>query len=177
MEITLREIAKDTVRAVINLSVAPEQRGFVASNAVSLAQALFHDAAWYRAVYADDELVGFVMLSDETLRKDPPAEPRIGLWRLMIDHRFQRRGIGREVLRLVLEYVRGRPGVRHFYTSYVPQPGGPGPFYHKLGFVPNGEVEEGEVVVVYPLHAHRTGEEASDDEIRDRTGGGSSPRE
>jgi diamine N-acetyltransferase len=152
MRVTLREINSETVRAVIKLAVAPEQQGFVAPNAVSLAQALFSEEAWYRAVYAEEELAGFVMLSDETLKKQPPAEPKIWLWRLMIDHKHQRRGIGREVMRLVLEHVRSRPGAQSFYTSYVPEPGGPEPFYLGLGFVPNGEVEDGEVVLVYSLH-------------------------
>jgi diamine N-acetyltransferase len=151
MHVTLREITSDTVYAVTKLAVAPGQERFVASNAVSLAEALFSDEAWYRAIYVDDELVGFVMLSDETLKKIPPPEPNIGLWRLMIDHRHQRRGIGKEVMRLVLEYVKSRPGIHYFYTSYVPEPGGPGPFYLSLGFVPNGEIEDGEVVVLYPL--------------------------
>lgn len=153
MHITLREITSDTVRAVTKLAVAPSQERFVASNAVSLAEALFSDEAWYRAIYADDELVGFVMLSDETLKKTSPPEPNIGLWRLMIDEKHQRKGIGKEVMRLVLEYVHSRPGVHYFYTSYVPEPGGPGPFYLSLGFVPNGEVEDGEIVVLYPLEA------------------------
>lgn len=150
MNVTLREITGETVRAVTDLAVSTEQHGLVASNAVSLAEALFSDEAWYRAVYADEELVGFVMLSDETLKATPPPEPRIGLWRLMIDARYQRKGIGREVIRLILAYVRSRPGVRSFYTSYVPKPGGPGPFYAKLGFQPNGEIEDGEIVLVYP---------------------------
>ena len=153
MQVTLREITSDTVRAVTKLSVHPGQQGFVAPNAVSLSQALFSDEAWYRAIHADDELVGFVMLADESLKAQPPAEPKIGLWRLMIDARHQRRGIGRETIRLVLEYVRSRPGVGHFYTSYVDEPGGPGPFYLGLGFAPNGEVDDGEIVLVYPLHA------------------------
>lgn len=152
MQVTLREITSETVRAVTKLSVAESQQGFVAPNAVSLAQALFSDDAWYRAIYADDELVGFVMLSDETLKKQPPAQPNIGLWRLMIDQRHQRRGIGREVIRLVLAYVRSRPGIHSFYTSYVAEPGGPGPFYLGLGFEPNGEIDDGEVVLLYPLH-------------------------
>lgn len=151
MKVTLREITADTVRAVTRLAVAPAQSGFVASNAVSLAQALFSDEAWYRAIHADDELVGFVMLADETLKNPPSPAPKIGLWRLMIDQRHQRRGIGREAMRLVLEQVRSRPGVSSFYTSYVDQPGGPGPFYRGLCFEPNGEIDDGEVVLVYPL--------------------------
>ena len=151
MIVTLREITADTVRAVTRLAVRPDQERFVASNAVSLSQALFSDEAWFRAIYADDDLVGFVMLADGTLKKDPPAEPNVGLWRLMIDARHQRRGIGREVIRLVLDHVRTRPGVRHLYTSYVPGDGTPGPFYRSLGFEPNGEVDDGEIVLVYPL--------------------------
>jgi diamine N-acetyltransferase len=151
MNVSLREITSDTVHAVIKLAVHPDQAGFVASNAVSLAEALFSDEAWYRAVYADEEIVGFVMLSDETLKTSPPAEPNIGLWRLMIDAKHQRRGIGRDVMRLVLEYVRARPNVHYFYTAYVPEPGGPGPFYLSLGFKPNGEIEDGEVIVIYPF--------------------------
>ncbi|MFO0931726.1 MAG: GNAT family N-acetyltransferase [Planctomycetota bacterium] len=153
MHVTLEPITRDTVRAVTALEVAPEQRGFVASNAVSLAQALFHEEAWYRAVHADGELVGFVMLEDETLRRPPPATPNIGLWRLMIDHRHQRRGIGREVIRLVLDHSRTRPGVQRLLTSYVPGPGSAGPFYLGLGFVPTGEMDGGEIVLAHPLHA------------------------
>jgi diamine N-acetyltransferase len=156
MSITLREITSETVGAVTRLSVTPSQQGFVASNAVSLAEALFSDEAWYRAIYDGDELVGFVMLADETLRTEPPAEPNIGLWRLMIDQRYQGRGFGREAMRLVVDHVRSRPAIRYFYTSYVPGPGGPGPFYLGLGFEPNGEIEDGEVVVLYPLHAVST---------------------
>ena len=36
-------------------------------------------------------------------------------------------------------------------ASYVPGPGCPEPFYRSLGFAPNGEVDDGEVVLVLPL--------------------------
>jgi diamine N-acetyltransferase len=151
MNVSLREITSETVRAVTQLALHPTQTSFVAPNAVSLSQALFSDEAWYRAIYADDELAGFVMLADETLKAEPPAAPNIGLWRLMIDAKHQRRGIGREAMRLIVAHVRSRPGVRFFYTSYVDEPGGPGPFYRGLGFEPNGEIDDGEVVLIYPL--------------------------
>ena len=60
--VTLRTITAQTVRTIINLQVSPQQRHLVAPNAVSLAEALFHPEAWYRAVYADEDPVGFVML-------------------------------------------------------------------------------------------------------------------
>ena len=155
MKVTLRAITADTVRAVTKLAVHPDQAGFVATNAVSLSQALFSDEAWYRAIYADDELVGFVMLADGTLPDPPPAKPVVGLWRFMIDARHQRRGIGREAMRLVIEHVRSR-GVHELTTSYVPGPGCPEPFYRGLGFVPNGEIDDGEVVMVRALDLRST---------------------
>ena len=51
---TLREITRDTVVAVTKLSVGPWQQRDVASNAMSLAEALFSDEALYRAVCADE---------------------------------------------------------------------------------------------------------------------------
>lgn len=150
--VTLREITADTVRAVCNLAVAAHQQGFVAPNAVSLAQALFAPEAWYRAICADDELAGFVMLADESLREPPPARPAIGVWRFMVDARFQGRGIGRAALQQVIALVQARGVFDALELSYVPGPGCPEPFYRGLGFQPTGRVDEGEVVLELPLH-------------------------
>lgn len=148
--VTLREITRDSVRDVIRLSVAPDQQPFVAPNAVSLAQALFHEEAWFRAVHDGDALVGFVMLHDESQAKAPPERPRLTLWRLMVDQHHQRKGIGRAIMALVFEHARAKR-FAELHTSYVDATGGPEPFYRALGFVPNGEVDEGEIVVVARL--------------------------
>lgn len=93
MHISLRHITADTVRQVTDLAVAPGQERFVANNAVSLAQALFAPEAWYRAIYLDEGPVGFVLLYDESLRLPPPDKPEVGIWRFMIDARYQGRAI------------------------------------------------------------------------------------
>jgi diamine N-acetyltransferase len=150
-DVTLREITEDTVIPVIELAVAESQRGFVATNAVSLAQALFSGAAWYRAIYLAEEPVGFVMLHDETLLDPPKPGPEVGVWRFMVDERFQGRGIGREAMRRVIAHVRARGGPRSLWVSYVPGPGCPEPFYRSLGFQPTGRMEGDEVVLELPL--------------------------
>lgn len=149
--VSLREITADTVRAICALAVAEHQKGFVAPNAVSLAQALFAPEAWYRAVYRGDEPAGFVMLYDESLRPTPPETPQIGVWRFMIDQRFQGRGVGRSALQQVIDQVRGRGRFRTLELSYVPGPGCPEPFYLGLGFRHTGRVDDGEVVLEIPL--------------------------
>lgn len=138
--VELREVTKETVRAVSILQVAPDQRGFVAPNAVSFAEAMFEPKAWFRAVVADDAPVGFVMLSVDV------DTPEYYLWRFMIDARYQGRGYGRAALDAVVSHVRTLPGATELLVSWVPGPDGPEAFYLGLGFEPTGEVDEGEVV-------------------------------
>ena len=140
--VTLREITRDTVRTITDLKVAPQQTGFVATNAESIAQAYFdRDVAWFRAVYADEIPVGFIMLEDDAANQD------YFLWRFMIDAHYQGHGYGRRALELLVEYVKTRPGAKALMTSCVPGDGSPCSFYERLGFVPTGEVDEGEIVL------------------------------
>ena len=150
-QVSLREITADTVIPIVRLSVAESQKGFVAPNAVSLAQALFAPEAWYRAIYLGDEPAGFVMLYDESLRLSPPPQPEVGVWRFMIDQRFQGRGIGRAALTLVIEHARSKDVFRKLELSYVPGPGCPEPFYSSLGFRHTGRMDEDEVVLELPF--------------------------
>jgi diamine N-acetyltransferase len=150
-QVSLREITSETVRLVINLSVAENQKGFVAPNAVSLAQALFAPAAWYRAIYCAEELVGFVMLEDESLETPRPEKPGIGVWRFMIDAKFQGQGIGRAALLQVIEHAREKGIFKTLELSYVPGPGCPEPFYLGLGFRHTGRRDQEEIVLEFLL--------------------------
>ena len=151
MRVSLRNITAETVRQVTNLSVRPEQQRFVASNAVSLAEALFSEEAWYRAIYVDDSPAGFVMLYDESLRSMRPPDLQIGLWRFMIDREFQGQGVGSAALAQVIAHVRSKGLFSSLLVSYVPGPGCPERFYLRAGFRHTGKVEGGEVVLELPL--------------------------
>ena len=140
--VSLREVTRDNLVPVLRLKVAPEQERFVASNAVSIAQAYFErDAAWFRAIYADETPVGFLMVEDK------PELAEYFLWRFMVDARYQGMGFGARAIDLLLGHVRTRPGATELRVSCVPGEGGPCPFYERLGFAPTGEIDEGEVVL------------------------------
>jgi diamine N-acetyltransferase len=145
--ITLREVTAETVGHVCKLSdtLSDPQKKMVAPNAYSIAQAHFEKRAWFRAVYANDVPVGFVMLYDDA-EKD-----HVYLWRFMIAGEHQGKGYGRRALELVFDHARTRPNAREITASYVPIEGGAGPFYRKLGFEPTGEMEGEEVVIRRPL--------------------------
>ena len=140
-KVTLREITEDSVRRICNLSVRDNQRNFVASNAESIAEAYFSKHAWFRAIYADEIPIGFVMLEDR------PEESIYDLWRFMIDTRYQRMGFGRRTMALLIEHVKTRPNATELLTNVIQPEGGPQSFYEKLGFRLTGEYEEGEAVM------------------------------
>ncbi len=145
--VTLREITGETVTTICKLSdtLPEEQHKMVAPNAMSIAQAHFSDSAWFRAIYADETPIGFVMLWDDSQKAD------YFLWRFMIAAPHQRKGYGRCAIEQLVEYVKTRPNATELKASYVPMDGGPEAFYHKLGFEETGEVMHGEHVVRLPL--------------------------
>jgi GNAT superfamily N-acetyltransferase len=153
--VTLRELTDDNRDAVLSLRVAPGQERFVSSVRKSLDDAVAYPEgnAWYRAVYADDTPVGFVMVSWNVTPRPPDIIGPWFLWKLLIDRDHQGHGYGAEAVRHVAATVRAE-GAAELLTSYVPGSGGPAGFYERLGFVPTGEVDaEGEIIVRLPLGA------------------------
>jgi RimJ/RimL family protein N-acetyltransferase len=145
-EVRLVEITPDNVGAVGRLATHHSQERFVATMADSFLDALVPAVVrgaplvpWMRAIVADSEFAGFVMRTEVT-----PAHPEPFLWRLLVDRRHQRRGIGARAVDLVVAELRAE-GHRVLKVSWVDGPGGPRPFYERLGFVPTGEVVDGEV--------------------------------
>jgi diamine N-acetyltransferase len=79
MNIQLRQITKDTVREVCALEVRDDQKGNLAANALSIAQAHFEPSAVFRAVYRGEEPIGFIQW------RNAEAPRGAFLWRFMID--------------------------------------------------------------------------------------------
>jgi diamine N-acetyltransferase len=144
--VSLRPLSAANRAAAEALRVAPGQERFVSGVAESVREAAEHPDAhalcW--VVYDDETPVGFVMIADEVA--SPDYRPHY-LWKLLIDERHQRRGLGSATLDLVVEYFRGRPGVEALTTSAVQGDGSPIAFYERYGFRRTGEVVDGEVLL------------------------------
>jgi diamine N-acetyltransferase len=147
----VEEVTPANVTAACRLSVRPDQQAFVAPVAWSLAEAYASPGvAWPRLICRGDDVVGFIMGSF-----DPGNEIsffRCGIWRLNVGARAQRSGVGRYAVRALLDEARRRGGTRAT-VLWVPAPGGPGPFYERLGFVQTGEHFQGETVGAIALDA------------------------
>jgi diamine N-acetyltransferase len=140
--IELREITMENFRECINLSVADHQRGFVASNMYSLAEAKADGVSNPLAIYADDQMVGFTMYC---------FDPESGMGyidRLMVAAEHQGRGYGRAAMLEVIERLRNTPGCRRIRTAFEPTNAVAEALYESLGFRKTGEVTHGELVTV-----------------------------
>jgi RimJ/RimL family protein N-acetyltransferase len=143
--VRLLPITTDNHHRVFGLRTHKTQEAFVATMAQSFADALLPEVVdgapvvpWMRAIEADGEIAGFVMVAVTTEHHPEPY-----LWRLLIDRLHQRRGIATMALDLVEEELR-QMGDRTLLVSWEEGKGSPRPFYLARGFQPTGNVIEGE---------------------------------
>ena len=143
--ISLRPITDANRQEVEALRVSPGQEQFVSNVVESLQEAAEYPGAHaiYWAVYAEETPVGFVMIADEV--DSPDYIPQF-LWKLLIDERYQRRGLGTATLDLIVERFRSGGAVA-MSTSAGQGEGSPIAFYERYGFEPTGELHGNEVML------------------------------
>lgn len=157
--ITLRKITLDNRRSIFNLEVSEEQRQYVASNLSSVAScyvlATNGGSPFPLAIYADEQPVGFVMITYGITGYDLPviADNSYCILRLMIDKQHQSRGYGREALKKILEFIRTFPAgpARYCWIPYSPDNLAAKKLYESFGFHENGEVCHDELITVLEL--------------------------
>lgn len=137
MKISLRHVTKENYEAVCDLQVSKLQEDYVASNVWSVVESKFNEGYETRAIYADDEPVGFFMWVLESADKT-------SIWRFMIDQKHQKKGIGRKALNLALEEIRQSPGLKEIEICYDPKNPVAKDFYSSFGFIEVGMDEDGD---------------------------------
>ncbi|MFF2092228.1 GNAT family N-acetyltransferase [Paenibacillus sp. NPDC058174] len=157
--ITLRQITLENRRDIFNLEVSEDQRRFVASNLSSVAScyvlATNGGHPYPFAIYADEQPVGFVMITYKITGYDLPtiAEDSYCILRLMIDRRYQNKGYGRAAMHQIVEFVRTLPAgpARYCWISYGIDNMPAKKLYESCGFRENGEIVHGEQIAVLQL--------------------------
>jgi diamine N-acetyltransferase len=139
--ITLREITRDNYLECLRLKVAPEQEGFVASNAISLAQSKYHPETVPLAIYHDETMVGFIMYCIDS------DDDSYWIWRLMVDARYQSKGYGTQAMKQVIERITADKSRNKVFISFEPENSNAERLYAGLGFVHTGEIMRGEAVM------------------------------
>ena len=149
MDITFRPVTRENFAAVTELTVAPGQAEFVASNLYSLAEAYVESTWTPLAIHAGDQLVGFAMFGrdDET--------GRWWIMRYMIDADYQGRGFGTAALPGLIDLIVERHGCSELFLGYEPSNEVASRLYARMGFAPTGEMTGGEIVAWLDLAGSR----------------------
>ena len=103
--IEFRPISLDNLDVVIALEVRADQTHLVADNLYSIAQAGLDPSGWCRAAYLDGEPVGFFLV------KELESGTRMYLCRFMVDQHHQGKGLGRRIMRQLLDVLFSSPAV------------------------------------------------------------------
>lgn len=156
----LRSIDLENVWDIVRLKVAQEQADFVSPNVYSLAEAYAARESGRVALplglYEADEPVGFVMIGYGSIGDaDEPewAGDSYCIWRVMIDSRYQGRGLGKAAVQKTLAFIRTWPcgKARYCWLSYDPQNIAAKSLYAQFGFAESGEMDGDEVIAVLSL--------------------------
>ena len=139
--VTFQPINRENFDACINLSVNAAQQNFVASNLYSLAQAKVQHECVPLAVYEGETMVGFLMYAKDA------TDQQYWVYRLMIDQRFQGRGLGGAAMRAIMDDLCRRDDFEKLRISFQPENLRARHLYETLGFRVTGEVIEGEIVM------------------------------
>lgn len=158
--IQLKEITNANIWKVCMLEPFEEQKDFVAENIQSLAEAYATrnegNNALPLAVYSDGALIGFVMIGKGTVGNEEESnliKENYSIWRLMIDKKYQRKGLGKQTLDAAFDLIRTFPfgEAKKVWLSYEPENTRARDIYRKYGFLENGEMCGNEIVAVYTL--------------------------
>ena len=143
--VDFKAITEENFWTIIRMK-RPENERYVASNAVSLAQAWLHrdngDVHPF-AIYADDEPVGFMMLDED----DHDGDNCLIIWRIMFPVEHQCKGYGTQAIQQIIDLARASGKYDAVLLDYAEGNSIAEHVYTKLGFRPTGEVSDGEVVM------------------------------
>ncbi|MFF3099603.1 GNAT family N-acetyltransferase [Viridibacillus arvi] len=137
MSIEIHDVTQENESAILKLSVAKEQKGFIETPQECLQEA--KEDLHYHPVglFADNKLVGFAMYGYF------PNEDGDQVWldRFLIDAKFQGQGLGKIMLQALIEKLTNEFNCQKIYLSVYEDNPGAIQLYKKFGFEFNGELD------------------------------------
>jgi diamine N-acetyltransferase len=155
--IELRKITHDNFHAILNLELTVEQKSLVEPNSYRLANAFVNltnneNPPMLFAIYYQEDLIGFVdtgyyQLGEKSfLTTNFGDKTTYGINSFIIDKKHQGKGLGREALLTVLDFLQSFPqgkadaiSISYWMTNHAARR-----LYTSVGFVETGDVWDGD---------------------------------
>ncbi len=153
MSLSFKEITADNYHELIDLEVKPDQKDCfyfksTKPNVMSLAEAYVHKGSKVLAVHDDDTMIGSIFYNVYNL---PDGKKEAWITRLMLDHRYQGKGFGRETMIMLIDRIKSEAGESlRIGLSYEPENILAKNLYDGLGFEASGEMIGEQIIVWLP---------------------------
>lgn len=152
--IKFEKVTPDNFQQVIDLTMEDYQTGFMENNLYSLAESKVFDYLEPRAIYDDDEIIGFMLYYFQpsgVVREMGPGEgdhiidsdgkDYVYFKRLMLDKKFQGKGLGRASMMAALDFFKEEyPSIAFVELMHYMDNDTGASLYESVGFKPTGEV-------------------------------------
>jgi diamine N-acetyltransferase len=139
----LIEVNEENWYECCQLTLSEEQSAYMESNAVSIAQTKFEATLKPYAIYLEESVVGFLMFN--SVKEELDA---YWVYRIMVDKKFQGKGIGKAASELMIEEMKKLPNAEKIVVGYHPENLGAHHMYANLGFVDHGDRFGKEMAVI-----------------------------
>lgn len=154
--LTIKIIGFKELDDALSLKVAPNQREFVAENALAIAEAYAAERIGTKTqcflAYSNTIPVGFVSIAFGSIGADGEKEWMLNsycLWRIMVDMDYQNQGYGKEMLEAIINWCKSYPFGKseNIYTSADVNNEKAIQFYKDAGFVLTEDYVDEEIVL------------------------------
>lgn len=141
--VKLIELNEENWYACCKLEVSKKQTEYIEPNAISIAQSKFEATLKPYAIYFEEKVVGFLMYNSVQEELD-------GYWvyRIMVDKKFQGKGIGKAATKLMIAEMAKLPNVKKIVVGYHPDNLGAHNLYSSLGFIDHSDRFGKEMAVI-----------------------------
>lgn len=152
--IRFEKVNAENFEDVINLKLKDSQVGFLENNLYSLAEAKVFDYLEPRAIYNDEELVGFMLYYFQpygVVRQMGPGEGKheihtdgqdyVYYKRLMLDEKYQGQGLGRAAMEAASRFFKEEyPSIAFVELMHYMDNETGASLYESLGYKSTGEI-------------------------------------
>jgi len=145
MNIYFKDIDKENWKECIFLTTNKDGKHFlceefVASNALSIAQSKIEDGWITKAIYNENDMIGFSMYG--YCYENNFYE----ICRIMIDHKYQGKGYGKAALQKIIEEMKKFRDCKEVFLSFDPENKVGKQLYETFGFKDTGKTIDDELL-------------------------------
>ena len=132
MNLEIHDVTATNYRDILQLKVAQSQKDYIETPYECLEDSVEWKQFKPVGLYENKELVGFAMYG---FFREEGASGRLWIDRLLIDERYQGRGLGKKFMTKLIERVSEEYGHQPIFLSVYPENTNAVRLYKQLGFV------------------------------------------